>query len=96
MYKSKTENVYKDFSKDKEMFDFDNCFAESNCFDDSNKLVVGKMKDETGGVAIKEFAGLKSKMCSFLVDDRREHKKSKGVNKNFFATISHTEYKDFF
>ena len=39
--------------------DFDNCFAESNCYDDSNKLVVGKMKDETGGVAIKEFVGLK-------------------------------------
>ena len=27
------------------------------------------MKDETAGVAIKEFVGLKSNMYSFLVDD---------------------------
>ena len=30
--------------------------------DDSNKLVIGKMKDETGGVAIEEFVRLKPKM----------------------------------
>ena len=30
--------------------------------------MVGKMKDETAGVAIKEGAGLKPKMYSFLVD----------------------------
>ena len=33
------------------------------------------MKDETAGVAIKEFVGLKPKMYSFLVDDNSEHKK---------------------
>ena len=51
------------------------------------------MKDETGGVAIKEFVGLKPKMYSFLIDNN-EHKKAKGVNKNVVATISHNEYKD--
>ena len=39
------------------------------------------MKDEAGGVAIKEFVGLKPKMYSFSVDDSSEHKKAKGVNK---------------
>ena len=34
------------------------------------------MIDETGGIAIKEFFGLKPKMCSLLVDNN-EHKKSK-------------------
>ena len=43
------------------MFDFSNYLANSKYFDDSNKLVVGKMKDEIGGVAIEEFIGLKSK-----------------------------------
>ena len=57
MYEIKTEDVYEDFSKDKEMFDFSNYSAESKYYDESNKLVVGKMKDETGGVAIKEFDG---------------------------------------
>ena len=52
------------------------------------------MKDETGGVTIKEFVGLKPKMYSFLVDDSNEHKKTKGMNKNVVATISHNEYKD--
>ena len=52
------------------------------------------MKDETGGVTIKEFVGLKPKMYSFLVDDSSEHKKTKGMNKNVVATISHNQYKD--
>ena len=33
-------------------------------------------------------------MYSFLVDDNSNHKKSKGVNRNVVATISHNEYKD--
>ena len=46
------------------------------------------MKNETGGVPIEEFVGLKRKMYSFLVDNN-EHKKAKAVNKNFVVTISH-------
>ena len=89
----KTEDFYEDFSKDRKMFDFRNYSVKSKYYDDSNKLVVGKMKDETGGVAIEEFVGLKSKIHSLLVDDSSEHKKAKGVNKNVVARISHSEYK---
>ena len=32
------------------------------------------MKDETAGIAIEEFSGLKPKMYSFLVDYNSEHK----------------------
>ena len=39
------------------------------------------MKDETGGVAIEEFIGLKPKMYSFFIDDNSKHKKAKGVNR---------------
>ena len=52
------------------------------------------MKYKTGGVTIKEFVGLKTKMYSLLVDDSSEHKKAKGADKNVAATISHVEYKD--
>ena len=38
------------------------------------------MKDETGGVAIEEFVGLKPKMYSFLIDNG-EHKNSNYANK---------------
>ena len=41
------------------MFDFSNYSTKSKYCDDSNKLVIGKMKDETGGVATEEFVGLK-------------------------------------
>ena len=47
------------------MFDFSNYSAKSKCFDDSNKLLVGKLKNETVGIAIKEFLELKSKCIRF-------------------------------
>ena len=71
------------------MLDFINYMTKSKYYYDSNKLVVGKMKDETGGVAIEEFFGLKPKIYSLLVDDNSEHKKTKGMNKDVVATISH-------
>ena len=52
------------------------------------------MKDETAGVVIEEFVGLKPKMYSNLVNDNCEHKKAEGVNRNVVATISPNEYKD--
>ena len=88
----KTEKVYGDFSNDKEMFDFSNHSTKSKNYDNSNKLVVGKMKDETAGSAIEEFAGLKSEMYSHLVNDNSEHKKAKGVNRNVVVAITHNDY----
>ena len=46
-----TEDVYEDFSRDKEMFDFSNYSTKSKYYDNSNKLVILKTKDETGGAA---------------------------------------------
>ena len=79
MYEIKTEDVYEDFSSNKEMFDFSNYSTKSKYHDDSNKLVIGKMKDEAAGIAIEEFVGLKPKMYSYLVDDDSEHKKAKVI-----------------
>ena len=69
MYEIKTEDVYEDLSFDKEIFDFSNYGTKSKYYDDSNKLVIGKMKDEIGGVPIEEFVGLKPKIYSLLVDN---------------------------
>ena len=46
------------------MFDFSNYSKDSKFLDDTNKKVVGKIKDEFGGVVVTEFIGLKSKMYS--------------------------------
>ena len=63
MYEIKIEDVWRDFSKDKEMFYFSNYSAKSEYYN-SNKLLAGVMKDETGGVVIEEFPGLKPKTYS--------------------------------
>ena len=72
------------------MFDFSNHSTNLRYYDNSNKLVIGKIKDESAGVTI---VILKPKMYSFLVDDNSEHKKAKGVNRNVVAPISHNEHK---
>ena len=68
----------------------------SRCYHNSNKLVVSKMKYETGCVIIKKFVKLKPRMYSFLIDDSSHHKNTKDVNKNAVIRISHVEYKDVF
>ena len=75
MYEMKIENICEDLRKDKEMFDFSNDSTKSKYYDDTNKLTVGNMKDETAGVAIKELVGLNPKMYSFFIDESSEHKK---------------------
>ena len=63
-YDIKSEYVYEEFYKWKDLFDFSNYSKDSRFYDESNKKVIGKMKDEYGGVIIDEFIGLKSKMYS--------------------------------
>ena len=45
-------------------FDFSNYSKDSRFFDETNKKVIRRMKDEFGGVIVNEFVGLKSKMYS--------------------------------
>ena len=50
MCEIKAEFVNEDFSSNKKMFDVGNYSTKSKNYDRSNKLNIGKMKDETGGV----------------------------------------------
>ena len=63
-YEIKSEIVYEEFYQWKDLFDFSNYSKDSRFYDDTNKKVIGKMKDEYGGVIIDQFIGLKSKMYS--------------------------------
>ena len=89
-YKIKSKNVYENFFKWKDLFDFSNYLKDSKFFDDTNKKVIGKMKDEYSGVIIDQFIGLKSKMYSIKKVDGKESSTAKGVN---FAT-EFNEFKD--
>ena len=64
VYEIKSENVYEEFLKWKDLFDFSNYSKDSIFYDDTNEKVIGKMKDEYDGNIIDEFIGLKSKMYS--------------------------------
>ena len=63
------------------MFDFSNYSSKSNFYDDSNKLVIGKMKDEM----LRRF--------SFLIVNNK-HKKSERRGSNIAGKIVHNEYKN--
>ena len=99
VYEIKTEDVYEDFYKDKDLFDFSNYPQDSmelhpKFFNPANKNVIGKMKDEFKENIVSEFVGLKSKMYSLIAVDDEEVKKTKGVNKNVVKKIRHKEYID--
>ena len=51
-YEIKAENIYKEFYKRKDLFDFSNYSKDSMFYDDTNKKVIGKMKDEYGGIIL--------------------------------------------
>ena len=89
-YEIKSENAYEEFFKWKDLFDFSNYLKDSKFFDDANKKVIGKMKDEYGRVIIDQFIGLKSKMYSIRKINGSESTTAKGVN---IATES-SEFKD--
>ena len=78
-YEIKSENIYEEFLKWKDLFDLSNYPKDSKFFDETNKK-VSKMKDEFGGVIIDEFVGLKSKMYSMKEIDGKESNTARGVN----------------
>lgn len=49
-YKFQTEDLYQDMIQNKELFDTSNYPQNHFLYSETNKKVVGKMKDETGGV----------------------------------------------
>ena len=79
-YEIKSENVCEEFFKWKDLFDFSNHSKDSKFFNETNKKVIGKMKDEFGGVIVDEFVGLKSKMYSMKKIDGKDYNTAKGVS----------------
>ena len=89
-YEIKSEDVYEEFFKYKDLFDFSIYPKDSKFLDKTNKKVIGKMKDDFGGVIVDEFVGLKSKMYSIKKIDGKECNTAKGVN----IATEFNEFKD--
>ena len=76
-YHIRTEDIYSGFFADRELFDNSDYPSDSKFYFSENKKVIGKFKDETAGVPIREFIGLKSKMYSLSLDNEKNSKKPK-------------------
>ena len=79
-YEIKSKNVYGEFCKWKDLFDFSNYSKDSTFYDDTNKIFFSKMKVEYGSAIIDQFIGLKSKIYSIKKIDGNESSTTKGVN----------------
>lgn len=93
-YHIETQNLYEDMKKIKDKLDTSNYPKDHTLYDEKNMCVLGKMKDETSGVPIVEFVGLKPKMYAYRTE-KKEEKRAKGVKKVVVEEDIHfKEYKD--
>ena len=88
IYEISSDDVHKEFRPHtRDYFDFSN-YPESHILKNNcNKKVPGKFKDESASKCITEFVGLRSKMYSFMLDDKKDVRKAevrvaKGVQKS--------------
>ena len=75
------DDIYEKIYEDRDSFDFSDYSKESKFYDDSNKKVIGNMKDEMGGKVVSEFIGLKPKMYSLIRVDDEEKIRAKGIHR---------------
>jgi hypothetical protein len=101
MYHITTNDVYDDFANHSTHYDTSEYPKNHRCFSLTNKKVIGKFKDETNGVPISEFVGLKAKMYAFQTVDPFNRKGdtikkvAKGVKKSVInKTLYFDNYKE--
>ena len=94
LYQITTDDLYRDMEDDKHLFDFSNYDTDHPLYDTSNSKTPGLFKDETGGVPIQQFVGLRSKMYS-IKNGRVEQTRAKGIVKSVVKKeLRHKQYVD--
>lgn len=82
LYQIYCQNLYSDhLYRLREHFDFSKYPTNHSLFSVENRAVVGKFKDETDGIPIREFIGLRSKMYSILIGSDKQKNTAAGVKK---------------
>ena len=69
VYEIKTDDFYKDMYDMKHHFDMSEYSKQNPIYDETNKKVIGKFKDETGDKVIKTFVGVRSKVYAIETED---------------------------
>ena len=94
-YKVTTPDLYQDMKQDLHLYDTSNYPQDHPLYSAVNKKVIGKFKDETGGLPITEFVGLRPKMYSIKLEDGKEKKTGKGIKKSVLKNeVRHRDFKD--
>jgi hypothetical protein len=86
VYKINADGFYKDMYEMKEFFVMSEYSKQNRIYDETNKTVIGKFKDETGDKVIKRFVGVRSKVYAIETEPPvtlklEESKKLKGIPK---------------
>ena len=92
----KTKDFYEDIANDvEERFDTSNYEVNRPLPKGKNKKVIGLMKDKLGGNIMTQFAALRPKNYSYIMDDGKNDKRTKGTKKCVIKTIlKFKDYKD--
>lgn len=97
-YNIQTQDIYQDMLPDRHLYDTSEYPTDHPLFSLLNKKVLGKMKDETHGIPIQEFVGLRPKMYSLLYFEEGrevEKKTAKGITKHVTKRhVRHAHYRD--
>jgi len=91
-YCIETADVYADMLEDLGRFDTSDYPRDHKCFSEVNKKVVLKMKDESNGVPIRAFVGLRAKMYCFLTADEKAEATAKGIARSEIARLKWSQY----
>jgi len=86
VYKVKTKDFYKDMYENKEDFDMSEYSKDNQFYDETNKKVLGRFKDETLSGSISDFTGVHSK-CYTIRTDKKIIKKLTGISKTVVQKI---------
>ena len=83
VFHTRSDDIYQDLQEINDEMDFSGYDKNHNCYDATNKKVLGKFKDECEGKIMEGFTGLRPK-CYALVP---KHVNSKpAVGKNWVCT----------
>ena len=92
-YHIKTDDLNSDRREDLEKYDTSNYPKDHSLYSSKFKKEIGKFKDETGGIPITEFVGLRAKLYCYKTT-LDEIKKAKGVSKHVIKKdLTMEEYK---
>ena len=94
LYLMPTNNLYEDLAKIKSELDLSNYPQHHPLYDTSRRMTPGYFKDESEGIPIKQFCGLRAKCYSMTLEDDKEKLASygmirpKNIQKGYFEKLN--------